>query len=306
METAAQLIDFIKNRSNTYSDDNISIVLHGGEPMLNFEVLRYIVENVKIWDKNVSISMTTNGTLISEDNIEFILDNINDLSISIDGTAKTHNANRKYRNGKGSFIDTIKNIDRILDKKKDTIARMTVTPETVKYLYDNVKFLYNTGFKLISPIINQYDTNWNEDAMAVLEEQLLQLSNFCSSQAEELHIGMLEKMKNRKKSQCCPEMTLNIDAKGDIYPCVYVVGDIRFLMGNIIDGIESEKLLEIKHINNKELKQCSKCFWKDYCHGYRCKLFNFAISGEYNPGYAACRLEHALLKTYKQCAVCEK
>lgn len=116
-ERARQLIDFIKNRSNTYSDDNISIVLHGGEPMLNYEVLRYIVENVKIWDKNVSISMTTNGTLINEDNIEFILDNINDLSISIDGTAKTHNANRKYRDGKGSFIDTIKNIDRILEKK---------------------------------------------------------------------------------------------------------------------------------------------------------------------------------------------
>ena len=101
-------------------------------------------------------------------------------------------------------------------------------------------------------------------------------------------------------------MTLNIDAKGDIYPCVYVVGDKKFLMGNIIDGIESEKLLEIKHINNKELKQCSGCFWKDYCHGYRCKLFNFAISGEYSPGYAACRLEHVLLKTYKQCAICEK
>ena len=305
-ERAKQLIDFIKNRSNTYSDNNISIVLHGGEPMLNYEVLCYIVESLKMWDKNISISMTTNGTLINEDNIEFILDNINDLSISIDGTAKDHNANRKYRDGTGSFVDTVKSIDKILEKKGDTIARMTVTPETVKNLYDNVKFLYDTGFKLISPIINQYDNGWSDDTMAILEEQLLQLSYFCNSQAKELHIGMLEKMKNRKKSQCCPDMTLNIDAKGDIYPCVYVVGDKRFLMGNIIDGINNERLLEIKHINAKELKQCSGCSWKDYCHGYRCKFLNFAISGEYNPGYAACRLEHVLLKTYRQCAVCEK
>lgn len=305
-ERAKQLLGFIKNRSDTYSNDNVSIVLHGGEPLLNYEVLHYIVENLKAWNKNVSISMTTNGTLINEDNIEFIINNIDDLSISIDGTPNDHDSNRKYRNGKGSFIDTVAYIDKILERKSDTIARMTVTPVTVKNLYDNVKFLYDTGFKLVSPIINQYDNNWNEDTMAILEDQLLQLSNFCNSQAEELHIGMLEKMKNRKKSQCCPETTLNIDAKGDIYPCVYVVGDERFLIGNIIDGISNDKLLEIKHINNKEFKQCKGCFWKDYCHGYRCKLFNFAISGKYEPEYAACRLEHALLKTYKQCTFCEK
>ena len=171
-ERARQLIDFIKNRSNTYSDDNISIVLHGGEPMLNYEVLRYIVENVKIWDEDVSISMTTNGTLINEDNIEFILDNINDLSISIDGTAKAHNANRKYRDGKGSFIDTIKNIDRILEKKGDTIARMTVTPETVKYLYDNVTYInlfqFNKNCKTKSLIIQPpFSTSSSIDDMSI-------------------------------------------------------------------------------------------------------------------------------------------
>lgn len=303
-EKARQLLTYIKDRSDTYSDNNISIVLHGGEPLLNYEVLCYIVENVKSWDNNVTISMTTNGTLINENNIEFILENIDDLSISLDGIAQVHNANRKYKDGKGSFVDAVKNVNKILERKGNTIARMTVTHKTVGNLYDNVIFLHELGFKFISPIINQYDAGWNEENMAVLEKQLLQLSDFCSHQAEHLYIGMLEKAKYRKKSRCCPGTTLNIDAQGDIYPCVYVVGDVKFKMGNIIDGIDEAKLSDINYINNKELEQCKTCFWKDYCHGYRCKLFNFAISGKYEPGYAACRLEHALLKTYRQCAVC--
>lgn len=301
---AKQLLAYIKSRSITYSDNDISIVLHGGEPMLNYDILCYIVKEVKSWDSNVTISMTTNGTLINEDNIEFILENIDDLSISLDGVAQVHNANRKYKNGKGSFADASKNVIKILERKRDTIARMTVTHETVGNIYDNVIFLHELGFRFISPIINQYDAGWNEETMAILEEQLLQLTNFCNHQAENLHIGMLEKAKYRRKSSCCPGMTLNIDTQGDIYPCVYVVGEVRFKMGNVIDGIDKEKLSEINHINNKELEQCKTCFWKDYCHGYRCKLLNFAISGKYEPGYAACRLEHALLKTYKQCAVC--
>lgn len=302
---AEQILDFIKRRISTYTDKNISIVLHGGEPMLNYEVLSYIVENVKSWNKNILISMTTNGTLIDENNIKFILDNIDDLSISIDGTAENHNANRKYIDGRGSFIDTVKYINTILEKRRNTIARMTITHETVRNLCNNVKFLYEMGFKFVSPIIDQYDTNWNEENMIVLEEQLFQLSNFIRNQAGELHIGLLEKMKFRMKSCCCPEMTLNIDAQGDIYPCVYVVGDVKFKIGNIIDGIDREKLLDINHINDTEFEKCKMCSWVDYCHGHRCKFLNFAISGEYEPGYVACRLEHALLKTYKQCSLCE-
>ena len=79
-EKAKDILDFIIKRSNIYQDNNISINIHGGEPLLNYDVLRYIVENIRLWNRNVFINMTTNAVLFNEENIDFILENIDEIS----------------------------------------------------------------------------------------------------------------------------------------------------------------------------------------------------------------------------------
>lgn len=299
METAEQVISFLK-KSEECLDDNIKISIHGGEPLLNYEILYYLVQEVKAWKKDVKIDMTTNATLLNQNNLSFIKDNIDEISISIDGTQEVHDMNRMNHIGRGTFNDVTKHIDDLLKQSDNVIARMTVTHETVERLYDSVLCLYNLGFRFISPIINQYDRYWNEKSMEVLKSQLLKISKNFQLREDGIRIGMLEEMKFRTKSKCCPgEMTMNIDAYGDIYPCAYVVGNHRFKMGNITTGIKTEKLQELQEINNKEIENCKLCKWTEYCHGYRCKLFNYAVAGDFAPGFTACKLEHVLLEIYK-------
>lgn len=299
-EKAKDILDFIIKRSNIYQDNNISINIHGGEPLLNYDVLRYIVENIRSWNRNVFISMTTNAVLFNEENIDFILENIDEISVSIDGTKEIHDNNRIHSNGEGTFDKVVKNLNRILEKKKNTIARMTVTPKTVSSLYNSVTFLHNLGFSIISPVIDQYDTRWDENNMEILEQQLKMLSGYFAVQNESLKVGMLEQAKYRKKSKCCPgTQTMHIDTKGDIYPCAYVTGDEKFKLGDVYIGISEEAIIKINNINNKKFERCESCFWKDYCYGYRCKLFNYAISGDFEPNYTACKLEHVFLKIHK-------
>ena len=191
-EKAKDILDFIIKRSNIYQDNNISINIHGGEPLLNYDVLRYIVENIRLWNRNVFISMTTNAVLFNEENID-------EISVSIDETKEIHDNNRIYRNGEGTFDKVVKNLNKILEKKKNTISRMTVTTKTESILYNSFTFLHNLGFSIISPVIDQYDTRWDENNMEILEQQLKMLSGYFAVQNESLKVGMLEQAKYRKK-----------------------------------------------------------------------------------------------------------
>lgn len=297
--TARQIFQYIKERSEVLFDNDIQISIHGGEPLLNYDTLCYFVQLLRAWKKDISMNMTTNATLLDEEKLAFILENFNEISISIDGTSEIHDKNRVTPKGKGSFYDVSKNIDKLLAHRNNIIARMTVTPETVFNLYDSVAYLYNRGFCVISPILDQCDGHWDEETMEELKQQLLKLSDGFSGK-KDIRIGLLEEMKYRKKSKCLPgDMTMHINPKGVFYPCAYVVGDSRFEIGNIETGLDDVKLQKIREINKYEFESCHACSWKEYCCGYRCKLMNYAISAEFQPQYVACKLEHILLDIYK-------
>ena len=134
-----------------YSGDKqlLNLTLFGGEPLLEkgniFRIVDYIEKlESQAGNKRFSISLTTNGTLITEEVLKRTKGRINFL-LSIDGDKKTHDAYRKYKNGRGSFETIISRIDLLKKYQPWLGVRMTILPDTVQYLFENVKYLYSLG-----------------------------------------------------------------------------------------------------------------------------------------------------------------
>ena len=125
-DTAKKAIDFFLSR--TPETSRVVIGFYGGEPLLEFELIKKCVEYAKsqVEGKEIRFNMTTNGTLLSDEVVDFLVENDVMLSISLDGSEEEHDANRKFVNGKGSFSTIIKNIMRIKDRYPEYDKRINI------------------------------------------------------------------------------------------------------------------------------------------------------------------------------------
>lgn len=302
--TAKQVLKFINNKI-THIHNNIMILFHGGEPLMNYDILKYMINEIKRWNNDcISLYLTTNALLLNDDRISYLTSNLDELSISIDGKERIHNLNRKFPDGSGSYQLIIENVKKIFNQNKcNVIARMTLTPETGKYLFENIKFLVGLGAKKILPAIDQFNSNWNEVSIDEVLSEVKKVYDELYILKEEYSIGIIEDLKYRRESSCMAgEQTMHISPNGEIYPCAYVMNVSRFELGNVEIGINEEKLKNLKEINEKNIKKCNKCSWNYMCHGTRCKLLNYAITKDfYQPAFSTCMYEHLLLKVKNYC-----
>ena len=112
-DTAKKAIDFFLKRNIELPE--IIIGFYGGEPLLEFDLIKKCVEYVEsiVEGKKVFFNITTNGTLLTDEVVDFFVEKDFKLSISLDGSQKEHDVNRKFRDGSGSFNTIINNIKRI-------------------------------------------------------------------------------------------------------------------------------------------------------------------------------------------------
>lgn len=119
-----------------------------GEPLLNYPIIRYLVEELKRKiHGDISFTMTTNGTIYNQEMLDYVSENIQ-LTVSLDGKQESNDINRVYRNGKGSFNRVIETLDYINHQSHSFRVRMTVTPNNVSYFTDNYIFLLKKGIRL--------------------------------------------------------------------------------------------------------------------------------------------------------------
>ena len=100
--TAAKIIDYCFGMRN----QNINLEFQGGEPLLNWDVLKFLVENIQNFNtinKNIKISLVTNGVLLNDEKVNFLVDNGVNICVSVDGPEKVHNSNRVFSDGKGTY-----------------------------------------------------------------------------------------------------------------------------------------------------------------------------------------------------------
>lgn len=308
MEVMNKAIEFMQSTVN--KGESISIRFHGGEPMLEFEKMKYCINTMNKWASENNhpsmYSMTTNATLFTRDNLEFVIKYINDLSISIDGTSENHDRNRIYKSGRPTSETVMNAITEIKKVRTDIRLRMTVVPDQVPNLYDNLTYLIATGVDFISPTLDSCTSEWNEDLLEKVERILIKVkqNNSHNELLSNVKIGMTYDSDTviKRLPKCSGGMDkFVIYSDGTLYPCTILTPNNVFDIGNLDKGLDDKAIEELIEIYSKENEICSGCDFYDFCNCTRCKLINKMKTGDYlTPSAIDCGIQRLAYKMMSQ------
>lgn len=282
-------------------DERLSFAIHGGEPFLEFETMKYIVKEIKKRYEHLNekpkFLTTTNATILSDEMIEFIVNEMPDITVSIDGTKETHDKMRKFKGGKGSHDIVLKNSLKLLQHLPNMRIRMTFDSDTVNNLFEDIKFLIDNGFKIIVPAPNLFDSRWNDNHVNILEQQMKYIKAHIQGR-DDIAVSIVDKNEYRLKGNCNGGKTsIHIYPDGTLYPCILAGGNNEFCVGNIYEGIDIEKRDKLLNISKEINTQCEGCKLYNYCDGSRCKIINKILTRDYNQASTMrCSIENLLYK----------
>lgn len=290
MDIAKQTIKFVLDFFKQSNDDILLIQFHGGEPLLEYDLIQYIVdrfeEAFRDTSNQVFLGTTTNGTLLNDERIEYLIDRLKyDFSLSIDGDKEINDLNRKFANGEGTYDTILPRYLQVLNKKKDVRLRMTYTHSTVGHLYNSIKHLVELGFVNIVSAPDLADKNWESEDMEVLYEQMCMIYNYVKEKKQDndtISVSLVEDARFNKGECYGGIKSINIDQFGNLYPCSYAVGEEEYIIGNVNTGIDKTQLKEILAHNKIINEQCKGCTNYKCCDSSRCKIINKIIGGDYD------------------------
>lgn len=307
VDTADSVIEFIKQTLKESQDKKLNINFHGGEPFLNFNILKYIKQKIDSDIKDIDsirYEITTNGTIIDDEIIKFLNSNDIKLSISIDGSKKSHNEYRVFHNGKGSYDTVINNLEILLSNNIIPRCRMTYSSSNFKELLNGILELKDMGIYIFATSANFYDNSWTGSDIEELKLEIEKLIKLCEE--NELYISMVDKTQICKlQSDCFGGITsFTIDPSGMIYPCVFNVNNKAFIIGDVYESCYKKIIKDMYqfHKNVFESKSiCNSCGAKELCKGSKCKLLNYMVNGIYGqPPTITCEMMKLELDTYEK------
>ena len=317
LEVAKQAIDFIAEASK--SRRNIEIDFFGGEPLLNWDVVRetvaYAREVEKHKNKNFRFTMTTNGVLLDEKKIRYINENMDNLVLSIDGRKETNDNMRKLLDGSGSYDVILPNFQAIIAGRGDKsyYLRGTYTAHNKDFSKD-VLHLADLGFKQLSiePVVSPTDKtlDFKEGDIEELMKEYEQLALEMKERNERdkgfafFHFNVdLERgpcLARKLKGCGAGYEYAAVAPNGDIYPCHQFVGNDAFLLGNVGQGVSNHACVDMfKKSTIYTKKKCSTCWAKYFCSG-GCAANAYNYNSDINePNELYC----TLLKKRIECAI---
>ena len=284
-ETGKAALDFLI--ANSGSRRNLEVDFFGGEPLMNFEVVKQLVaygrEQEKLHDKHFRFTLTTNGVLLNDDIMEFANREMDNVVLSIDGRKEVHDHMRPFRKGAGSYDLIVPKFQKFAESRNQEkyYVRGTYTHFNTDFSKD-VLHLADLGFKQISvePVVAE-----ETDDYAIKEEDLPVLFKEYDDLAAEMvrrnkagnGFNFFHFMIDLEGGPCvykrlsgCGSGTeyLAVTPWGDLYPCHQFVGNEKFLMGNVHDGVVNTGLQEeFKCCNVYAKEKCRDCFARFYCSG---------------------------------------
>ena len=282
-ETAKKAIDFTVE--NSEGVENILIVFFGGEPLINFNIVKRTFDYCKSLEpetgKKFSFSMTTNGTILTDEIYDFIKDNKINVMISVDGGRDIQDKHRCYCDGRGSFDDVQKNIEKFKEARGGHLtARATVC--RTDFRFKNIKDdLLAMGFT--NAITSMVDTSEDSELFIggeysneVLEQYRILAADYVSSvkKGEKTLNHLLTHYLNalyfkKMKIRGCNagESGIAVGTNGKIYPCHRFMGMDDNVIGTLEDGIDIPKRNEYRKANVLTKEECKDCWARYLCSG---------------------------------------
>ncbi len=308
-EVGKQALDFLI--ANYGNRKNLEVDFFGGEPLMNWDVVKKLVEygreQEKLHNKNFRFTLTTNGVLLNDEIMEFANKEMANVVLSIDGRKEVHDFMRPFRKGAGSYDLVVPKFQKFAESRgeKSYYARGTFTRHNLDFAED-VLHLADLGFDQISvePVVadekEEYALQW-EDVPKICEEYDKLAKEMIKRKKEGRGFNFFHFMIDLTGGPCvykrlsgCGSGTeyLAVTPWGDLYPCHQFVGEEKFLMGNVWDGVKRTDICkEFKDCNVYAKEKCQNCFAKFYCSG-GCAANSYNFHGAINDVYElGCELQ---------------
>ncbi len=301
-EVGKKALDFLI--ANSGNRKNLEVDFFGGEPLMNWEVVKQLVEygrsKEKEYNKNFRFTITTNGVLLNDEIMEFCNREMSNVVMSLDGRKEVNDRMRPFRSGKGSYDLIVPKFQKFarLRGTRDYYIRGTFTRYNMDFAKDVLEFA-DLGFSSMSiePVVAQ-----PEEDYAIRQEDLVQILN----EYDKLAVQYIDRQKQGKGfnffhfnidlnqgpcvAKClsgCGSGTeyLAVTPWGDLYPCHQFVGEEKFLLGNVDTGVTNLQVRdEFKLCNVYAKNKCRDCFARFYCSG-GCAANSYNFHGSITDAY---------------------
>ena len=316
-EVGRQALDFLVAHSG--SRRNLEVDFFGGEPLMNWPVVKELVAYARSLEaahhKNFRFTLTTNGVLLDDEVTEFCNREMHNVVLSLDGRREVHDRFRKDYAGRGSYDTVVPRFQRFVEKRGDKsyYIRGTYTHYNTDFTQD-IFHMADLGFRELSmePVVCS-----PEDPCALTQEDLPVLFRQYEILAEEMlrrhrqgrPFTFYHYMLDLRHGPCiykriagCGSGTeyMAVTPWGELYPCHQFVGDERYSLGNVWEGVTRPQVQEeFRACNAYTRPECGDCWARLYCSG-GCAANSYHASGSVQGVY---RYGCELFKKRMECAI---
>ncbi|MDO4460368.1 MAG: thioether cross-link-forming SCIFF peptide maturase [Clostridia bacterium] len=284
-EVGKQAFDFLI--ANSGSRRNLEVDFFGGEPLMNWDVVKQLVayarEQEKIYNKNFRFTLTTNGVLIDDDVIDFCNKEMSNVVLSLDGRKDIHDALRVDYAGNGSYDRIVPKFKKLVEARNGAnyYMRGTFTHRNVDFTND-IFHMADLGFTELSmePVVCSPDDPaalTQEDLPKLFEQYEILANEMLRRKKEGRPFTFYHYMLDLTEGPCiykritgCGSGTeyMAVTPWGELFPCHQFVGDPKYSLGDIWKGVTNTEVQdEFRYCNAYAREECKDCWAKLYCSG---------------------------------------
>ena len=313
-EVAKAAIDFLIAHSGTRR--NLELDFFGGEPLMNFEVVKKTVEYArsleKTYNKNFRFTMTTNGMLLNDEISEYLNREMHNVVLSLDGRKEINDRMRPNIAGHGSYDRIVPKYQHFVQLRgdKDYYVRGTFTKENMDFSED-VLHMASLGFDQISvePVVSDPNLPFSireEDLPRVFEEYDRLAAMILEKKKQGSCFNFFHFMIDLEQGPCaikrlrgcgCGNEYAAVDPQGGVYPCHQFVGKPEWKMGDVLtNDYNTDMKSSFARANVYAKEECRQCWAKFYCSG-GCNANNQQYEGDILRSHKlSCELEKKRLE----------
>ena len=316
-EVGKRAFDFLIENSGTRR--NLEVDFFGGEPLMNWDVVKQLVAYArsieKEHNKNFRFTLTTNGLLIDDEVIDFLNKEMSNVVLSLDGRREVHDLFRKDYAGNGSYDKIVPKFKKLVEARggKDYYVRGTFTHNNVDFTND-ILHMADLGFTELSmePVVcapTDPCALTDEDMPKIFEQYEILAKEMLKRKKEGRPFTFYHYMLDLKNGPCiykritgCGSGTeyMAVTPWGELFPCHQFVGDSKYSLGNIYDGVTNTEIQDgFRSCNAYARPECADCWARLYCSG-GCAANSYHATGSINGVY---KYGCELFKKRIECAV---
>ena len=316
-EVGKRAFDFLVENSGTRH--NLEVDFFGGAPQMNWDVVKQLVAYSrsieKEHNKNFRFTLTTNGMLIDDEVIDFLNKEMSNVVLSLDGRKEVNDHFRRDYAGNGSYDKIVPKFQKLVEARegKNYYVRGTFTHNNVDFTND-LFHMADLGFTELSmePVVCPPDDPYaltEEDMPKIFEQYEILAKEMLKRKKEGRPFTFYHYMLDLKNGPCiykritgCGSGTeyMAVTPWGELFPCHQFVGDSKYSLGNIYDGITNTEIQDgFRSCNAYAREECKDCWARLYCSG-GCAANSYHATGSITGVY---KYGCELFKKRIECAV---